>query len=58
MYLAGKPTEVASLAFSGFEDGLRDDGLRDREVDDVSSGGVSSTASLGGRSGTFESGFG
>jgi hypothetical protein len=24
MYLAGKPTEVASLAFSGFEDGLRD----------------------------------
>jgi hypothetical protein len=52
MYLAGKPTEVASLAFSGFEDGLRD-----REVDDVS-GGVSTTASLGGRSGTFESGFG
>src|ERR1700730_18457020 len=52
MYLAGKPTEVASLAFSGFEDGLRD-----REVDDVSSGGVSTTASLGGRSGTFESGF-
>jgi hypothetical protein len=51
MYLAGKPTEVASLAFSGFEDGLR-------EVDDVSSGGVSATASLGGRSGTFESGFG
>jgi hypothetical protein len=50
MYLAGKPTEVASLAFSGFEDGLR-------EVDDVSSG-VSTTASLGGRSGTFESGFG
>ena len=46
-------TEVASLAFSGFEDGLRD-----REVDDVSSGGVSTTASLGGRSGTFESGFG
>jgi hypothetical protein len=39
--------------FSGFEDGLRD-----REVDDVSSGGVSTTASLGGRSGTFESGFG
>src|SRR5262245_41122464 len=27
-------------------------------VDDVSSGGVSTTASLGGRSGTFESGFG
>jgi len=49
MYLAGKPTEVASLAFSGFEDGLRD-----REVDDVSSGGVSTTASLGGRSGTFD----
>jgi hypothetical protein len=43
---------LASLAFSGFEDGLRD-----REVDDVS-GGVSTTASLGGRSGTFESGFG
>jgi hypothetical protein len=53
MYLEGKPTEVASLAFSGFEDGLRD-----REVDDVSSGGVSTTASLGGRSGTFDSGFG
>ena len=53
MSLAGKPTEVASLAFSGFEGGLRD-----REVDDVSSGGVSATASLGGRSGTFESGFG
>jgi hypothetical protein len=43
MYLAGKPTEVASLAFSGFEDGLRD-----REVDDVSSGGVS-THGIAGR---------
>ena len=38
---------------SGFEDGLRD-----RVVDDVSSGGVSTAASLDGRSGTFESGFG
>jgi hypothetical protein len=28
------------------------------EVDDVSSGGVSTMASLGGRLGTFESGFG
>ena len=51
MSLAGKPTEVASLAFSGFEG-------EDREVDDVSSGGVSTAASLGGRSGSFESGFG
>ena len=46
MSFAGKPTEVASLAFSGFEDGLRD-----REVDAVSSGGVSTTASLGGQFG-------
>jgi hypothetical protein len=50
MYLPGKPTE--SLAFAGFEVGLRD-----RELDDVSDGG-STTASLGGRSGTFVSGFG
>jgi hypothetical protein len=42
MSLAGKPTEVASPAFSGVEDGLRV-----REVDDVSSG-RSTTASLGG----------
>ena len=51
MYLAGKPTEPVSLAFSGFEGGLR-------ELDDVSSDGGSTTASLGGRSGTFDSGFG
>jgi hypothetical protein len=45
--------KIYELAFFGFEDGLID-----REVDDVSSGGVSTTASLGGRLGTFDSGFG